>query len=77
MTDSKNSVADIHQFAVVHPKAKLGKNVKIGPFTVIGENVEIGDGTEVGPSVVITGWTKLARIAIYFRGHPSVRSRRI
>ena len=68
MTDNNNSVADIHQFAVVHPKAKLGKNVKIGPFTVIGENVEIGDGTEVGPSVVITGWTKIGKDCHIFQG---------
>ena len=36
---------DIHQFAVVHPDAKIGKNVKIGPFVTIDSNVEIGDGT--------------------------------
>lgn len=68
MTDNKNSVADIHKFAVVHPNAKLGNNVKIGPFAVIGENVEIGDGTEIGPSAVITGWTKIGRDCHIFQG---------
>ena len=68
MTDNNNSVADIHKFSVVHPNAKLGKNVKIGPFTVIGENVEIGDGTEIGPNVVIMGWTKIGQDCHIFQG---------
>ena len=53
---------------MVHPNAKIGKNVEIGPFTVIGENVEIDEGTIVGPSVVITGWTKIGRDCHIFQG---------
>ena len=34
----------IHPSAVVHPTAKIGKNVYIGPCAVIEEGVEIGDG---------------------------------
>ena len=30
---------DIHQFAVVHPDAKIGGNVKIVPFVTIDGNV--------------------------------------
>ena len=33
----------IHQSAVVHPEAKIGKGVSIGPNTVIGEYVEVSD----------------------------------
>jgi len=36
----------IHPTAVVHPEAKLGKDVYIGPFTYVGK-AEIGDGTVV------------------------------
>ncbi len=37
----------------VHPDAKIGNNVKIGPFTTIYENVEIGDNTEILNNVTI------------------------
>lgn len=36
----------IHPTAVIHPEAKLGKGVYIGPFTYVGK-AEIGDGTVV------------------------------
>ena len=32
---------DIHQLAVIHPDAKIGENVKIGPFVTIDANVEM------------------------------------
>ena len=47
----------IHATAIVHPRAHLGANVKIGPYAVIGEHVELGDGTQVGAHAVITGHT--------------------
>lgn len=51
----------IHPNALIHPNAKLGQNVSVGPFTVIGEHVEIGDGTQIGPHVVINGYTRIGR----------------
>ena len=51
----------IHPTAIVHPGAKLGENVSIGPYSIIGEHVEIGDGTRVGPHVVIEGHTRIGR----------------
>ncbi|HER34282.1 MAG TPA: acyl-ACP--UDP-N-acetylglucosamine O-acyltransferase [Halothiobacillaceae bacterium] len=47
--------------AVVHPEARIGENVSIGPFSVIGAGVEIGDGTWIGPHVVINGPTRIGR----------------
>ena len=38
----------IHPTAIVSPKAKIGKNVSIGAYTVIYDNVEIKDNTVVG-----------------------------
>lgn len=38
---------------VVDPGAKLGNNIKIGPFTTIYDNVEIGDNCEIGNNVTI------------------------
>lgn len=39
--------------AVIHPTAKLGKNVDVGPMAVIGANAELGDGVKIGPLSVI------------------------
>ncbi len=43
----------IHPTAVVHPKAKLGKNAHIGPYAVIDEDVVIGDNAVLLAHVVI------------------------
>ena len=51
----------IHPTAIVHPGAKLGANVSIGPYTVVGEHVEIGDNTWVGPHVVLEGHMRIGR----------------
>lgn len=37
----------------VHPDAKIGNNLKIGPFSCIYDNVEIGDNCEIGNNVTI------------------------
>ncbi|MBI5109639.1 MAG: acyl-ACP--UDP-N-acetylglucosamine O-acyltransferase [Rhodocyclales bacterium] len=49
----------IHSTAIVHPGAKLGRGVVIGPYAIVGEHVEIGDQTVVGPHVVISGHTQI------------------
>ena len=33
----------ISPLAYIHPEAKIGENVEIGPFVFIDKNVEIGD----------------------------------
>lgn len=53
--------------AVIDPKAKIGANVSIGPFTVIGPDVEIGDGCIIGPHVVIHGPTKIGAENHFFQ----------
>ncbi len=49
----------IHPTAIVHPNARIGSGVEIGPYCVVGENVEIGDGTILQAHVVINGWTEI------------------
>ncbi len=44
---------EIHPTAVVHPRAKLGKNAHIGPYVVIDEDVVIGDNAVLLAHVVI------------------------
>jgi UDP-N-acetylglucosamine acyltransferase len=51
----------IHPTAVVHPKARLGADCTIGPYSVIGEQVELGDGCILHSHVVIDGHTTLGR----------------
>ena len=43
----------IHPTAVVHPKAKLGKNAHLGPYVVIDEDAVIGDNAVLLAHVVI------------------------
>jgi UDP-N-acetylglucosamine acyltransferase len=52
---------DIHQFAVVHPDAKIGKNVIIGPFVTIDANVEIGDGTIIDSGAVVRSGARIGK----------------
>ncbi|GHU28982.1 acyl-[acyl-carrier-protein]--UDP-N-acetylglucosamine O-acyltransferase [Betaproteobacteria bacterium] len=49
----------IHSTAIIHPGARLGAGVSVGPYSIIGENVEIGDNTRIGPHVVISGRTRI------------------
>ena len=43
----------IHSTAIIDTKAKIGKNVQIGPYSIIGPNVDIGDDTIVQSHVSI------------------------
>ena len=47
----------IHRTAIIDPKAKISKNVKIGAYSVIGPNVEIGEGSDIQSHVTIIGYT--------------------
>ena len=49
----------IHQSSVIDPKAKILKNVKIGPFCYVGPNVELGESVELISNVHIEGNTKI------------------
>ena len=53
--------ANIHQTAIIEDGARLGANVKVGPYSIIGPDVVIGDNTEVGPHVIIRGHTRIGR----------------
>ena len=47
--------------AIVHPHARIGEGVTIGPWSIIGPHVEIGESTWIGPHVVIQGPTRIGR----------------
>lgn len=52
---------EIHATAVVHPSAKLGEGVQVGPYAVIGAHTQIGDGTSIGSHAVIESFTSIGR----------------
>lgn len=47
--------------SVIHPNAKIGKNVQIEPFCVIHDNVEIGDGSRIGPNATIMSGARIGK----------------
>ena len=49
----------IHPTAIIDKKAKISKNVEIGPYSVIGPGVEIGENTIIQSHVSILGNTKI------------------
>jgi len=49
----------IHPTAVVHPGAKLGQDVQVGPYCVIEENVEIGDGCRLDAFSQVKNYTSM------------------
>jgi UDP-N-acetylglucosamine acyltransferase len=76
----------IHPTAIVDPKAEIGKEVEIGPYTIIEKRVLIGSGTKIGPHVVIREGTQMgegnqiyqfssigeAPQAVAYRGEPTL-----
>lgn len=44
---------------IIDPAARIGTNVKIGPWTLIGPEVEIGDDCEISSHVVIRGPSRI------------------
>ena len=51
----------IHSSSVVDKKAKLGNNIKIGPFCYVGPNVELQQDVELISNVHIEGNTKIGK----------------
>ena len=51
----------IDKTAIVDSKAKLDKNVQVGPYCVIGPNVEIGESTVIQSHVNISGNVKIGK----------------
>ena len=58
----------IHSTAVVSPKAKLGDNISVGPFSVIQDNVEIGNNCVIGPHVVVYDGARIGEKVIIHQG---------
>lgn len=52
----------------IHPGARLGSGVEVGPFSYIAEDVQIGDGTWIGPNVTIFDHVRIGKGCRIFPG---------
>lgn len=59
---------EIHATAIVSDKAQLGKNIKVGPYSIIHDDVVIEDGTSIGPHVVIYDGARIGKNVQIFQG---------
>jgi UDP-N-acetylglucosamine acyltransferase len=56
-----NMAIDVHDTAIVDPRAMLEDGVSIGPYSVIGPDVSIGAGTRIRNHVTIEGRVRIGR----------------
>jgi len=61
-------LVEIHDTAIVHSGAGIGRKVSIGPYSIIGEHVRIGDGCSIGSCVRIEGRTTFGKNNRVFHG---------
>ena len=59
---------NIHPLATVHPGAKLGDGIEVGPYAFIDDNVEIGDGCKILPHATIFPFVRMGRDCTVFPG---------
>lgn len=58
----------ISPLAYIHPEAKIGDNVEIGPFCYIDRGVEVGDNNTLMNSVTILYGSRIGSGNIFFPG---------
>jgi UDP-N-acetylglucosamine acyltransferase len=58
----------VQSLSSVHPDAKIGENVTIGPFVTIENDVVIGDNTYIYPNVVIMNGARVGKNCRIFPG---------
>ncbi len=51
----------IHSTAIVSPKAELGGNVSVGPYSIIEDGVKIGAGSIIASNVLIAAGAELGQ----------------
>ena len=64
----REKTLNIHETAIVHPKAELADDVEVGPYSIISEYVKIERGTKIGPHVQIDRWTTIGEDCQFFFG---------
>lgn len=59
---------NIHPTALVDPKAELGEDVQVGPYSVIEADTKIGDNVSIGANCYIAAYTELKPHVTVFHG---------
>lgn len=59
-------MSDIHETAIIDPKASIGKGTKIGPYCVIGAEVVLGEYCLLHNHVTIAGPTTIGDHNIFY-----------
>jgi UDP-N-acetylglucosamine acyltransferase len=54
-------VEDIHSTVIIDPGAKIGENVKIGPYSIIKDDVVIGEGCVIETGVFVESGTRMGK----------------
>lgn len=62
------SVPEIHSTAIVHPKAELAEDVRVGPFTIIEGDVVVGSGTQIDSHVLVADGARIGRNCRFHHG---------
>ena len=57
---------NIHSTAIVSSKAKIGKNVSIGPYCIINSNVILGNNCNLKANVYIDGNTEIGKNCTFY-----------
>jgi UDP-3-O-[3-hydroxymyristoyl] glucosamine N-acyltransferase len=71
---NKTGFLGIHPSAVIHPSAKLGKNVQIGPYVTIDQGAQIGDDSKIMSFVSIGPGAKIGSSCLLYP-HAVVREK--
>src|SRR5207302_10320510 len=50
---------EIHSTALVSPRAQIGTDCHIGPYSIIGDEVSLGDRVRIDSHCVIDGRTRI------------------
>lgn len=56
----------IHPTAIISPKAELGSNVSIGPYSIIGDDVILHDDIQIASHCVIEGPSEFGSGSVFF-----------
>tara|TARA_Y100001935_G_scaffold137489_1_gene113797 strand:+ start:427 stop:1224 length:798 start_codon:yes stop_codon:yes gene_type:complete len=59
-------MVNFHPSSIISPKAKIGKNVYIGPNCIITDNVELGNDCKLHANVYIDGYTEIGEKCSFF-----------
>jgi UDP-N-acetylglucosamine acyltransferase len=62
----KTEELSIHATAIVSPKAEIGRNCIIGPYSIIGDDVILHDNVRVASHCVIEGPSEFGSACVFF-----------